>query len=545
MGNNSQRSHCLQKITLIQNNMAKNIQFIGLKINTESTNGEVFKSLSKETNDSKARIAFLKECLEQLSTHPKIEKNALKLVMLPQLFFRGKNGAYTLETLLGNGVPKTENPNGLLGELQKLWMDRKWENWVLDSGAMIGYSIGKDENEENQKEKDKKTSDDEDDKKEETASTSDSLEELLQKAQHNQSLNDAEKKDEEYEQANIGDSIETLLKKAIRNKEIDEKKQGKTEENEEEDHHEMNALKMLYDDDDDSSLPEIDIEEAFQFSIIIDGGFENLRKATQATTLIVTPYKSDVELPEESDDTLETTVDISGDSEDYLLDDTSAIDHWGFIEGSGEINKKQVKSFQKDKKKNPKNELKNKLRDRSEKGTLPIPATVSPIGVFEVNKVIIAQDTCFDSLYQTTKKTIVGITDRSLRINLKKLFPKITINLLKNVVKKGADIHIISSFGNKLYKHAMLSKTKGWVFNAISLGREKAAPEIYAVESSFLEKNKEVLVKKAEEVELEEIEIKNKDNIVVDDKTIQISQLFSVSKKDMDCSFYICSSVKI
>lgn len=553
--------------------MAKNIQFIGVEIPTLATSEEaVFKGLSNEVEDSKARVLFLKTSLEQLYENEHIEKNALKIVTLPQLFFRARNGAYKIETIVGNGLAKSENKNGLLGDLQELLMDKKWKNWIFNMGAIIAYSVDEelDEDEdEDEKEDDLKKEEASDEKEE--ASTSDSLDELLRKAKHNDSLEKDETDEISYEEIGVDDSLDALLEKAKQNKILEEefekrkaKKEEKSseeltddeeqvEENKEDSDEEVDAVEsdeideeVVCTEDHVSNEP-IEVKDVFQFSLVIEGGFGALRRAMSATNLIATPYKSEIKLDEDKAEELNTSVDLVPYEEGYLLDDECTIDHWRFIKGTGEIDEDKLDVFKKDSKKNHLLELEYTLRNSKEKGVEPISAIVSPVAIIEVAGISIAIDVCLEHMFEVTKKTMLGITDRKYKVNLKKMLPKGGVKAVKNAAKKGVDIHLVSSFGEKIHPSSILAKTYGWVCNAIPLMSDDTTPfGMYIVQNSSFERNPEVELEIIEDASaFYKVELDCKP-VLVDEEEVKLNELFSVSKEE-DCKMvsYVYSPVRL
>lgn len=524
--------------------MAKNIQFIGLQIPTQPiADKNTFKSLSNEADDSNKRIELLKKSLEEIYEHPSIERNTVKMLVLPQLFFRGKNGAYTLKTVLGEKEPETEDAFGLLQELQEIFMDKKWKRWVLNFGTIIGYStqesLSENDEEEGEEEEEETT-------EEEKASTDDSLEELLRKAQHNEELKNPDKKKKDYQQAEVNDSLESLLEKATHNREIDEEEEGEEEEAPEETEAEETEVLELSDgeseeeeqdsEEDNEAEESVEIKDVFQLSIIINGGFGNLKRAKQSTTLVVTPYKSDIEFSLENDDELKMVVDIDEDQGGYLLEEECSLDHWELVKGNGEVDQEKLKDFQKNKKQDHLAELHKKLRDFSGKKDT-IPAIISPLGLFEVADTIVALDTGLEHMYQVTKKTMQALTDRKNKINLKKLFPKEALLALKYGIKKGADIHIVSSYGVELHQKAILSREEGYVVNAIPL-TDKEPMEIYSVTNSFLNEDEDVAMERILNEEIQEVVVKG-------EEFDNIAELFSIPEDKKSISFYIFKEVRV
>ncbi|MDO5970495.1 hypothetical protein Q4Q35_11825 [Flavivirga aquimarina] len=544
--------------------MAKKIQHIGLGIHTlpdpESKN---FKSLSDQTQDYKARISLLKTYLNKLYEDEAIERNAIKVVTLPQFFFRGKTGAYSINTIIGNGVSDL-NSHGLLGSLQELVMDKKWKNWIFNFGTIIGYNEELEEEEDPDNEKVNKTKtnkngeDNEDEDKEEEISTSDSIDELLRKEKIKEkrklkSGKDNEDEDEE-EEISTSDSIDDLLRKAQNNQNIKEKrktknnKEGEEEDGDErEETDEKEAFELSkgedsdddneVDDDDDESEEGVDIEikEAFHMCILINGGFITQKKATIATTVVVAPYKVALDSDTVEEDTIDSNmvIDLIDNEEDFTLNDDTAIDHWGFIKGDGTIDEKKVKTLKKNTKKDHNKVLQNKLRKTSGKNVLPIPATLVPIGIVNINKLFFALDLCFDHVYQITKKLLLGLTDKKVKLDLKNYLPKTILSPLKSILKSGVHIHLVSSYGTIINKKAVIAKAKGWVVNTIPLAiNDGHASKMYQVATCAMEKDTESTWVEDKDVEVVKKMTFNEDTITVNDDEVSLSKLFDILEEE-------------
>ncbi len=554
--------------------MAKKIQPIGLGIRTlPDPKNKNFKSLFDQTKDYEARVALLKMYLNKLWENKEIQKNAIKVVTLPQFFFRGRQGAYSIHTIIGDGV-SDKNPDGLLGCLQMLVMDKKWKNWIFNFGTIIGYNEDLEE-EDTQDEKTTKgkkdmKGKDYDQDNEEQASTSDSIEELLRKAEHNEKVREKKKgengdvDDQGIDETSIKENIKKAFNKVKESLML--KRQTKTEASE--DKQESNEIEIAHnkkhvlefskkkdnqkdnnDDegrktscnhndktdtrhDDSEDDTDIEIKDAFQMCILINGGFVTQKKATVSTTLITTPYKAVLDIAEA--DTMDLNViDLVDDKADYTLDDDSAIDHWGFILGDGSIDEKKVKALKKDTKTNHYIALQNKLRKVSGKKTPSIPATIVPIGIVEMNRIFFAFDHCFDNDYQMAKKILFGLTDRKVKLDLKDYLPKVVLSSFKKVFKSGVHIHFVSSYGTTINKKAIIAESKGWVVNAIPLVGGAGAPlEIRQVKTLSMKKDIESTWEEDENRDEVEKLVLEENTMVINGDKIAVDALFWISEDD-------------
>jgi len=114
------------------------VQFIGHAINTGCKplkNGEYdYVGLEVPKDDVAERIKLVKAVLNLAKGHAKVQQNnkdVLKVLVLPEFFFRGKVGAYLL------GTPETV---ALISELQKAVKDADWANWFFVFGTALGMS---------------------------------------------------------------------------------------------------------------------------------------------------------------------------------------------------------------------------------------------------------------------------------------------------------------------------------------------------------------------------------------------------------------------
>ena len=114
----------------------KRIQFIGYSISTGPK--AVREDARKETMytgdqdpvvDLGKRSAFLRDVLEKVSSNSHISQNkdVLKLLMLPEFFFRGQEQAYEMRHV-----------DNLIASLKASVIDSQWQDWVFVFGTVIG-----------------------------------------------------------------------------------------------------------------------------------------------------------------------------------------------------------------------------------------------------------------------------------------------------------------------------------------------------------------------------------------------------------------------
>lgn len=86
--------------------------------------------------DLTSRVTVVKNVLDQAIADPSIDPAALKVFMMPEFFFRGRIGAYTLQQILG----EDKNAEGSIQEiLSSLVLDAKWASWIFVFGTVVGY----------------------------------------------------------------------------------------------------------------------------------------------------------------------------------------------------------------------------------------------------------------------------------------------------------------------------------------------------------------------------------------------------------------------
>jgi len=78
--------------------------------------------------DIEKRIALVRAAIEEAQKKADANAQVLKVFAMPECFFQGKDGAYTIE-----------NVTGTLEQLQALVMDEKWHDWIFAFGTINGF----------------------------------------------------------------------------------------------------------------------------------------------------------------------------------------------------------------------------------------------------------------------------------------------------------------------------------------------------------------------------------------------------------------------
>ncbi|MCL6433020.1 MAG: hypothetical protein K6T90_02210 [Leptolyngbyaceae cyanobacterium HOT.MB2.61] len=149
----------------------KKVQFIAYCIHTgPKTIGlkQQYLGIAPTSADIAERIKLVRKAIEVARTNSNTKQSddeTLKIFMMPEFFFRGKEGAYALELitgiqrksrtwlewlkggflsdlsrLTGYSQPRVEEI-GLIGLLQNLVKDQQWKNWIFVFGSIIGSSV--------------------------------------------------------------------------------------------------------------------------------------------------------------------------------------------------------------------------------------------------------------------------------------------------------------------------------------------------------------------------------------------------------------------
>ncbi len=121
----------------------KTVQYIALEIctmphgfDTPAPQDDWYVGLQDPDADLKQRVLIVKKVLDYVSCEPSIDPNALKVFMMPEFFFRGRIGAYTLQEMMG----EDRNTGGSVQDLLCSWvLDAKWKKCIFVFGSVVGY----------------------------------------------------------------------------------------------------------------------------------------------------------------------------------------------------------------------------------------------------------------------------------------------------------------------------------------------------------------------------------------------------------------------
>lgn len=115
--------------------MSNKVQFIAHNIDTRPKN-QTYLGKSNSKEDINERIKLVEKTLEQAREKTESDSKVLKILMMPEFFFRGQEGAYSME-----------NVQLIIEDLQNLVMDeKKWKNWIFVFGSILGASFVPKEN---------------------------------------------------------------------------------------------------------------------------------------------------------------------------------------------------------------------------------------------------------------------------------------------------------------------------------------------------------------------------------------------------------------
>ena len=110
-------------------------QFLGFSLNTDDRLVN-YMGLEDEQKDWKSRVQVMKEAIEQIRNSDKINpsEKCIKIFMAPEFFFRGKKGAYDMDT--ASKIPTA---------LRNLVKDPSYKDWLFVFGTIVAFT--KDERE--------------------------------------------------------------------------------------------------------------------------------------------------------------------------------------------------------------------------------------------------------------------------------------------------------------------------------------------------------------------------------------------------------------
>lgn len=114
------------------------VQFIGHAINTGPAydpQRQVFEYVGRNNidDDVRDRVELVRSLLKVARVQAEQGSDTLKVLMLPEFYFRGPRGAYTLE-----------QAHTVIGGLQSLVQESQWRDWFVVFGSVITYSYAGD-----------------------------------------------------------------------------------------------------------------------------------------------------------------------------------------------------------------------------------------------------------------------------------------------------------------------------------------------------------------------------------------------------------------
>ncbi|CAG9001417.1 MAG: hypothetical protein CENE_03437 [Candidatus Celerinatantimonas neptuna] len=482
--------------------MPEKVQFIGYAVNTAPSENAAYKQvylgLKNEVDDFTARVALLQNVFDQAEAHAKINSGATKIVTIPEFFFRGQNGAYTLETINGHGDPSKKGTRGLIGALQELVKNAKWKKWVFVFGSIIGYSA---KTKEKTVQVDKiimpfykvgidpsktptvKKPVDENEltveeffrytvletellaafKKDAQVKTKSNLESLAKITAKNCVLGidstDADVK-------RVTDATNTKFTRDVFLKVTDSKNQQK--------YAKKYPFNWTFVDDTSKAT------EAYNIALTIEGGFENIADAYKHTNITMKNYKSGIDFVKKANLDKASAALYKGNTSGIVVDDTvEHLDPWGLIRNNGTVDKTKADELA-DPAKNHKDygqtttsERYRLFWKRDVTGVNDNAGNLDPLGIFKLGNLTFGIDLCLDHSKQVTKKLLNALAHPDIAAALPKVLPDSSRTVVANAAN-GVDIQIIPSCGMSITNHGVMAKVDGWVFNCDGMAGEIA-----------------------------------------------------------------------
>eukprot|EP00193_Tetraselmis_chui_P006427 CAMPEP_0177764860 /NCGR_PEP_ID=MMETSP0491_2-20121128/7651_1 /TAXON_ID=63592 /ORGANISM="Tetraselmis chuii, Strain PLY429" /LENGTH=437 /DNA_ID=CAMNT_0019281105 /DNA_START=244 /DNA_END=1557 /DNA_ORIENTATION=+ len=119
------------------------VQYIPLLVNTGPHQGagkgenDRYVGIPNFRKDFAARVRVVRVALEEAERYADKDPKCLKIFALPEFFFRGPQGAYSLQDTLGDAY----HTNSFIFQLQSLLADSRWESWIGVFGTLIACYI--------------------------------------------------------------------------------------------------------------------------------------------------------------------------------------------------------------------------------------------------------------------------------------------------------------------------------------------------------------------------------------------------------------------
>lgn len=116
------------------------VQFIGYPLYTgpeerdeDGERKQRYLGLPEDGADIAARVQLLKAVLNITLHHPEVaaaDRDVLKVLMIPEFFFRGRRGAYQMDDVAA-----------LVSQLQQMVQGPQWADWLFLFGTIVGYAV--------------------------------------------------------------------------------------------------------------------------------------------------------------------------------------------------------------------------------------------------------------------------------------------------------------------------------------------------------------------------------------------------------------------
>ncbi|OCQ20813.1 hypothetical protein A7985_13515 [Pseudoalteromonas luteoviolacea] len=487
--------------------MPEKVQFIGYAINTgpiKVGSKKQYLGLADEVEDYTARVALLKTVFDKAAASSKVDADATKVLVIPEFFFRGQNGAYKLSTVNGHGDPKKKGSRGLVGELQELVKDKKWDKWVFVFGSVIAYNAAT-------KSKSVQVSDiimpfykPTDTTKLNVDKPVDNnnftVEEFFRLIVLTTELKVALAKDNQtkllgnldslakltatnlirkeaignVEVKRVADAVNTECTRDVFTKVIDSKSQQK--------YAKKYPFDWTFSEDKSKAL------DAYNISLIIEGGFEQIDQGFKNTHIAMKKYKSPIDFIKKKDvdnsvaglykgNVADVIADLKGGNDDEV----SHIDPWHLLKytenADNIISKVDVDTASENYK--ALNNAKDYGETTSTKrswvfftkqvtGFNDAAENLDPLGFFKVKNLTFAIDLCLDHAKGVSKAIINGLNDNEMKVVIDKVLPKASQTLVQGATA-GVDIHLVPSCGLSISASGNVAKTNGYIFNCDGL----------------------------------------------------------------------------